>query len=65
MPSSFVISQITPAGLKPLKRAKSKSKKKMLNYLIGHFNENQEEIEKQIGDFIENQIKDLDAINSI
>jgi len=48
-----------------LKRARSKSKKKMLNYLIGHFNENQEEIEKQIGDFIENQIKDLDAINSI
>jgi len=48
-----------------LKRAKSKSKKKMLNYLIGHFNENQEKIEEQIGDFIENQIKDLDAINSI
>lgn len=48
-----------------LKRAKSKSKKKMLNYLLGHFNENQEEIEEQIADFIENQIKDLDAINSI
>ncbi len=48
-----------------LKRAKLKSKKRMLNYLREQFDNNREKINNQIGDFIEDQIKSLDAINSI
>ena len=48
-----------------IKRAKEKSRNKMMNYLIEQFDENQEKIKKQIENFIDDQIKDLDAINSI
>jgi len=48
-----------------IKRAKEKSRNKMTNYLIEQFYENQEKIKKQIENFIDDQIKDLDAINSI
>ena len=48
-----------------LNRAKSKSRGKMMNYLLEKFDENQGEIRKQIENYIEEQIKALNSINSI
>ncbi len=48
-----------------LRRAKSKSKSNIFEYLHEHFEENQEEIKKRIRHYIDDQIRDLDAINTI
>ncbi|RLD12417.1 MAG: hypothetical protein DRI44_00680 [Chlamydiae bacterium] len=48
-----------------LKRAKAKTRRKMLNYLNKQFVQNKEILNNQISNFIVDQIKSLDAINSI
>jgi len=48
-----------------LRRAKSKSKLNMFDYLQEHFEENQGEIKKRIRHFIDDQIRNFDAINTI
>ena len=48
-----------------LRRAEKESKIKIFNFLLEQFDENRDKIKKHIANIIDNQIKSLDAINSI